>query len=140
MSDTREHWRTVWDAVQCHQSQITGYGSLAAFPLERHADVAGFMYELRTLMNMLGMETQRRRGGNNDATRELGREQEVPVVELARSLPKSSRLFYDFVHFTGEGAQAVATLMASGLCPTLARARPELLTKPCEELVPRSAN
>ncbi|MBK9037369.1 MAG: serine/threonine protein kinase [Myxococcales bacterium] len=39
-------------------------------PLERHADVAGFMYELRTLMNMLGMETQRRRAGNTDATRE----------------------------------------------------------------------
>ncbi len=39
--DTREHWRTVWDAVQCHQSQITGYGSLAAFPLERHAELWG---------------------------------------------------------------------------------------------------
>ena len=33
-------------------------------------DVAGFMYELRTLMNMLGMETQRRRSGTSDATRE----------------------------------------------------------------------
>lgn len=74
----------------------------------------------------------------NDTTRELGREREVPVVDLARSLPKSSRLFYDFVHFTGEGAQAVATVMARGLCPALARARPELLTKPCEELMPRS--
>lgn len=29
-------------------------------PADRHADVAGFMYELRTLMNMLGMETTRR--------------------------------------------------------------------------------
>ncbi len=31
---------------------------------DRHPDVAGFMYELRTLMNMLGMETTRRRAGN----------------------------------------------------------------------------
>ncbi len=38
-------------------------------PADRHADVAGFMYELRTLMNMLGMETARRR-----ATGEGGRE------------------------------------------------------------------
>lgn len=76
----------------------------------------------------------------NDATRELGREQNVPVVELARRLPKSSRLFYDFVHFTGEGAQAVAAIMAAGLCPTLARVRPDFQTSPCEELAPPSAN
>lgn len=39
--DTRAHWRTVWDAVQCHQSQITGYGALAAFPLDRHVELWG---------------------------------------------------------------------------------------------------
>ncbi|MEZ4404045.1 MAG: serine/threonine-protein kinase [Kofleriaceae bacterium] len=39
-------------------------------PADRHPDVAGFMYELRTLMNMLGMETQRRRTGPTDAGRE----------------------------------------------------------------------
>lgn len=69
----------------------------------------------------------------NDVTRELARDQAVPLVELARSLPKSSRLFYDFVHLTGEGAQAVATIMAADLCPTLARARPDLQTSPCPE-------
>jgi PAS domain-containing protein len=30
-------------------------------PADRHADVAGFMYELRTLMNMMGMDTTKRR-------------------------------------------------------------------------------
>lgn len=39
-------------------------------PTDRHADVAAFMYELRTLMNMLGMETQRRRASNTDAGRD----------------------------------------------------------------------
>ena len=39
--DTRAHWRTVWRAVQCHQSQITGYGALADFPLERHVELWG---------------------------------------------------------------------------------------------------
>ena len=38
---------------------------------DRHADVAAFMYELRTLMNMLGMETARRRPGpSSDGGRE----------------------------------------------------------------------
>lgn len=39
-------------------------------PADRHGDVAGFMYELRTLMNMLGIETARRRGGTGEGSRE----------------------------------------------------------------------
>lgn len=39
--DTREHWERVWSAVQCHQSQISGYGRLADFPLERHVEIWG---------------------------------------------------------------------------------------------------
>lgn len=39
-------------------------------PAERHADVAGFMYELRTLMNMMGMDTTRRRPAAGEAQRE----------------------------------------------------------------------
>ncbi len=44
----------------------------AKSPSDRHGDVAGFMYELRTLMNMLGMDGGRRRSGN--ATGEGSRE------------------------------------------------------------------
>ena len=72
----------------------------------------------------------------NDVTREVGREHRASVVELARKLPKSSRLFYDFVHFTGEGAQAVAKVVAPQLCQALARARPQFLTKECPEPQP----
>lgn len=39
--DTRSQWERVWRAVQCHQSQITGYGRLGAFPLERHVEIWG---------------------------------------------------------------------------------------------------
>ncbi len=39
-------------------------------PADRHADVAAFMYELRTLMNMLGMETARRRSATAEGARE----------------------------------------------------------------------
>lgn len=72
----------------------------------------------------------------NDVTREVGRENGVAVVELARALPKSSRLFYDFVHFTDAGAQQVAAIVAPQLCPALARAQPQFLTEECEEPPP----
>src|SRR5580704_719833 len=55
----------------------------------------------------------------NDVTRRVGREQNVQVIDLARRLPKSSRNFYDFIHFTNEGAQAVADILAQDLCPSL---------------------
>ena len=38
-------------------------------PADRHADVAGLMYELRTLMNMLGMDTARRRAAGGEGAR-----------------------------------------------------------------------
>jgi len=38
-------------------------------PGDRHGDVSAFMYELRTLMNMLGMETARRRPGDGGRER-----------------------------------------------------------------------
>lgn len=38
--DAREHWRTVWAAIQCHRSQIAGY-ALAALPPERHEQLWG---------------------------------------------------------------------------------------------------
>jgi lysophospholipase L1-like esterase len=56
----------------------------------------------------------------NDAVRELGAEQRVFVVDLARRLPKSSRYFYDFIHFTNEGAAEVGVRVAEDLCPFLA--------------------
>ena len=39
-------------------------------PRERHADVAGFLYELRTLMNMLGLDTSRRRASATEGGRD----------------------------------------------------------------------
>lgn len=56
----------------------------------------------------------------NDVLRELGKSEGLIVVDLARGLPKSSRYFYDFVHFTNEGAAEVARLAAHELGPELA--------------------
>lgn len=55
----------------------------------------------------------------NDVTRQIAQADGVFVVDLAHSLPKDSRLFYDFLHFTNEGAEAVGTIVATVLEPHL---------------------
>jgi len=67
----------------------------------------------------------------NDVVRAVGREQDVLVIDLARRLPKSSRLYYDFVHFANEGAHQVSAIAAAELCPFLARRFPDHAARPC---------
>jgi lysophospholipase L1-like esterase len=51
----------------------------------------------------------------NDVTRATARTRGVVLVDAARELPKDSRLFYDFMHFTNEGAAQLGDLVASGM-------------------------
>lgn len=39
--DTTAYWPTVWRAVQCHESQIAAYQSLAELPAELHRELWG---------------------------------------------------------------------------------------------------
>jgi hypothetical protein len=55
----------------------------------------------------------------NDATRATARAHGVVIVDAARELPKDSRLFYDFMHFTNEGAAQLGDLVAAGMEPRL---------------------
>ncbi|HEX8773139.1 MAG TPA: SGNH/GDSL hydrolase family protein [Pyrinomonadaceae bacterium] len=55
----------------------------------------------------------------NDSTRHVGREKGILVIDLARQLPKTSRYFYDFIHYTPQGAQAIADILYQSLCPVL---------------------
>lgn len=61
----------------------------------------------------------------NDVTRKLGREQGVTVIDLAAKLPKSSRYFYDYLHYGKEGAAKVAEIVGHNLCPVLKAKWPE---------------
>jgi lysophospholipase L1-like esterase len=67
----------------------------------------------------------------NDVVREVGRRQAVLVIDLARELPKDSRLFYDFVHFNNAGSAAVAAVVSTHLCPFLALRYPAYVTSAC---------
>ncbi len=51
----------------------------------------------------------------NDVTRRVAGEAGVALIDLARELPKDSRLFYDFLHFTNEGAAQVGTIVSDHL-------------------------
>lgn len=51
----------------------------------------------------------------NDVTRRVASELDIPLVDLARQLPKSTDLFYDDDHYTVSGAREVGRLVASGL-------------------------
>lgn len=60
----------------------------------------------------------------NDATRRVGRAESVLVIDLAKQMPKSSRYYYDHLHFTNEGAELVGRLLADALRPWLAEQFP----------------
>lgn len=48
----------------------------------------------------------------NDVTRDVTAQHHLPLVDLARDLPKSRRFFYDDVHFNAAGADTAAALIA----------------------------
>jgi hypothetical protein len=55
----------------------------------------------------------------NDITRQVGEEENLLVIELARKMPKSSKYFYDLMHYTNEGAAKVADIIYQDLAPYL---------------------
>ena len=55
----------------------------------------------------------------NDVTRNLGEELDIPVIDLAAEMPKSSRFYYDFTHYNIEGGKWVGEFVASKLAPIL---------------------
>jgi len=51
----------------------------------------------------------------NEATRELGKELGVTVVDLEAKVPQTARNMYDTVHYTGEGSRLAASLIAEAI-------------------------
>jgi hypothetical protein len=52
--------------------------------------------------------------------RHLCAKRSVALIDLARTLPKDSKYFYDTVHFTDAGCERVGALVADGLRPLMA--------------------
>jgi lysophospholipase L1-like esterase len=47
----------------------------------------------------------------NDVTRRIAQDHGVLLVDAAREMPKDSRLFYDFMHYTNEGAARLGAIV-----------------------------
>ena len=67
----------------------------------------------------------------NDVTRKVAKDQGVLLVDLAREMPKSSRYFYDFIHFSPQGAHVVADILYESLCPVLQAKFPDYAARQC---------
>lgn len=52
--ETRDHWPTVWKAVQCHDSQIAGYERLRRLSPESHEGLWGRQYFYRAFSTVNG--------------------------------------------------------------------------------------
>jgi LmbE family N-acetylglucosaminyl deacetylase len=52
-TDTTAYWRTVWQAIQCHRSQLPNFQSLTALPEETHRRLWGYVpfYRALSLVN-----------------------------------------------------------------------------------------
>ncbi|MFT7534552.1 MAG: lysophospholipase L1-like esterase [Hyphomicrobiaceae bacterium] len=57
----------------------------------------------------------------NEVTRQVAQDRDVPLIDLARSLPKDSKYYFDWIHFSLEGANEVARRIGAELVPILAR-------------------
>lgn len=57
----------------------------------------------------------------NDGTRQVAKEKNIPLIDLARLLPKSSKYFYDIIHFTNDGSEKTAGILYDSLTLLLRR-------------------
>jgi lysophospholipase L1-like esterase len=64
----------------------------------------------------------------NDITRAVGREHHVKVIDLAREMPKSSEYYYDFMHYTNQGADKVAEVISMHLLPFVKEQWPDYVS------------
>jgi hypothetical protein len=69
----------------------------------------------------------------NTATREIGRAEVVPVIDLGSSLPKRSAVYEDLVHLNSRGGGEAAEIITRELCRGLAARHQQYLNRPCTE-------
>ena len=63
----------------------------------------------------------------NGATRKVAQEEKVLLIDLAREVPKSSKYYYDLVHYDNVGAAKVGSIIYQHLYPYLAQRFPQYL-------------
>lgn len=67
----------------------------------------------------------------NEVLRQTGKSKGVLVIDLGKEMPKSSRYYYDWTHYTNEGAEKAAGIIYKFLCPFLAKKFSEYSVNDC---------
>lgn len=47
----------------------------------------------------------------NQETKDIASKNNIPVIDLAELMPKNSLYYYDFIHYTNEGAAVVSQII-----------------------------
>jgi hypothetical protein len=68
----------------------------------------------------------------NDTTRKVAQNEHVFLVDLERSMPKDTKYYWDFIHFTDTGAAKVGQLIAAAILPYLAQEFPMYSDGTCD--------
>lgn len=63
----------------------------------------------------------------NQKTRDIGKKNDVLVIDLATKMPKRSDLYYDVMHFTNKGAEMVANIVFNDLKPYIKKHFPQYI-------------
>jgi lysophospholipase L1-like esterase len=105
LADTCLAWHII--PVFLTQPDLFGFGRDEATGVDLATFPVGSGVNGRLLWEMLERY--------NDVVREMGVEEGVAVIDLARLMPKDSRYFYDMSHFTNAGAAEVAALLAPAI-------------------------
>ena len=67
----------------------------------------------------------------NNVLRSTADTHNLLLIDLATTMPKSSALYYDTIHFTNKGAELVARNVSQRLCTWLAKQYPEYIIEKC---------
>jgi lysophospholipase L1-like esterase len=68
----------------------------------------------------------------NDTMQQVAQSEHVYLIDLARSMPKDTKYYFDPMHYTDAGAKKVAELAAMGLLPYLERKFPSFNKGSCQ--------
>lgn len=81
-----------------------------------------------------GLYTYQRMEVFNDTMREVSHGENVHLVDLARTMTKDTKYYWDPIHYTDAGAEEVARLTATALIPYLDRTFPSYSNHHCKGL------
>jgi hypothetical protein len=126
--------------LQSHDDQCTSGYRARLVKLIEECDALGIQVVLITQPALYGSGVDDRQGINletvkvgqvdgwtqwqllqkyNAITSEVGAEHDVPVIRMDNQVPKSSRYYYDLLHYTNDGAELVASIIHRELTPIL---------------------